>query len=86
MQRVPLDTLILQMVSMGLPDVRKFPFVEAPPPEAIENAVLVKYQSAFIAKIYFIPNNNYISAFTVFKGAGGFGWRRKFDINRKSFV
>jgi len=41
MQRVPLDTLILQMVSMGLPDVRKFPFVEAPPPEAIENAVLV---------------------------------------------
>jgi HrpA-like RNA helicase len=44
MQRVPLDTLILQMVSMGLPDVRKFPFVEAPPPEAIENAVLVLRQ------------------------------------------
>ena len=29
------------MVSMGLPDVRKFPFLEPPPAEAIENSVLV---------------------------------------------
>ena len=29
------------MVAMGLPDVRKFPFLEAPPPESIENSVLV---------------------------------------------
>jgi len=29
------------MVSMGLPDVRKFPFLEAPPPEAIENSIMV---------------------------------------------
>jgi HrpA-like RNA helicase len=29
------------MVAMGLPDVRKFPFLEPPPPEAIENSVLV---------------------------------------------
>ena len=40
-QRVPLDNLILQMISMGLPDARKFPFIEPPPPESIENSILV---------------------------------------------
>jgi ATP-dependent RNA helicase DHX34 len=37
--RVPLDSLLLQMVSMGLPDARKFPFVEAPPAESIEQSI-----------------------------------------------
>ena len=26
---------------MGLPDARKFPFIEPPPPESIENSILV---------------------------------------------
>eukprot|EP00092_Neocalanus_flemingeri_P025076 GFUD01027192.1.p1 GENE.GFUD01027192.1~~GFUD01027192.1.p1 ORF type:complete len:1156 (+),score=356.79 GFUD01027192.1:283-3750(+) len=38
-ERVPLDSLILQMVSMGLPDPRKFPFIEPPPAESLENSI-----------------------------------------------
>ena len=38
-QRVPLDSVLLQMVAMGLPDARKFPFVEPPPSDSIENAI-----------------------------------------------
>ena len=38
-ERVPLDSLVLQMVSMGLPDARKFPFIEPPTPESLENAI-----------------------------------------------
>ncbi|XP_066993061.2 probable ATP-dependent RNA helicase DHX34 isoform X2 [Anabrus simplex] len=46
-QRVPLDSLLLQMVAMGLPDARKFPFIEAPPAESIENSILsLKQQGA----------------------------------------
>ena len=41
-QRVPLDSLVLQMTSMGLPDVRKFPFIEPPPVESIEESILVR--------------------------------------------
>jgi hypothetical protein len=40
-ERVPLDSLVLQMVSMGLPDCRKFPFIEPPRPEALENSITV---------------------------------------------
>lgn len=35
-QRVPLDSLLLQMISIGLPDARKFPFLEAPSSSSIE--------------------------------------------------
>lgn len=38
--RVPLERLLLQMISMGLPNARLFPFVEAPPMERIESAIL----------------------------------------------
>ena len=49
-ERVPLDSLVLQMVSMGLPDARKFPFIEPPPPESLENSILVlKEQGAMTA-------------------------------------
>ncbi|XP_030381306.1 probable ATP-dependent RNA helicase DHX34 [Scaptodrosophila lebanonensis] len=45
--RVPLDTILLQMISMGLPNVRNFPFIEAPDPECIEQTVLgLKYHGA----------------------------------------
>lgn len=40
-ERVPLDSLVLQMVSMGLPDCRKFPFIEPPKPEALEQSISV---------------------------------------------
>ncbi|XP_076646959.1 putative ATP-dependent RNA helicase DHX34 [Halictus rubicundus] len=40
LQRVPLDSLLLQMIAMGLPDTRKFPFIEPPPAESIENSIL----------------------------------------------
>ncbi|XP_060571590.1 probable ATP-dependent RNA helicase DHX34, partial [Ruditapes philippinarum] len=39
-QRVPLDSLVLQMISMGLPDPRKFPFIEAPSIQSLENAII----------------------------------------------
>lgn len=40
LQRVPLDSSLLQMIAMGLPDARKFPFIEPPPDDSIENAIL----------------------------------------------
>ncbi|XP_066590433.1 probable ATP-dependent RNA helicase DHX34 [Prorops nasuta] len=40
LQRVPLDSLLLQMISMGLPDARKFPFIEPPSMERIEISIL----------------------------------------------
>ena len=62
-----------QMVSMGLPDVRKFPFLEAPPPESIENSILVlKEQDAMaedesltlIGKVLAnLPGKNYSRCF-----------------------
>ncbi|XP_017055155.1 probable ATP-dependent RNA helicase DHX34 isoform X2 [Drosophila ficusphila] len=42
--RVPLDTMLLQMVSMGLPNVREFPFIEAPEAERIEQTILALKQ------------------------------------------
>ena len=38
-QRVPLDSMILQMISMGLPDARLFPFIEPPSIDAVENSL-----------------------------------------------
>ncbi|XP_011867722.1 PREDICTED: probable ATP-dependent RNA helicase DHX34 [Vollenhovia emeryi] len=40
LQRVPLDSSLLQMIAMGLPDARKFPFIEPPAANSIENAIL----------------------------------------------
>ncbi|XP_027848814.2 probable ATP-dependent RNA helicase DHX34 [Aphis gossypii] len=39
LQKVPLDALLLQMVAMGLPNARLFPFIEPPQSENIENAI-----------------------------------------------
>jgi len=39
-RRVPLDSVLLQVMSMGLPDVRKFPFVEPPLPDDLEASIL----------------------------------------------
>lgn len=52
-QRVPLDSLLLQMLSLGLPDARKFPFLEPPPAENIENTILALKQHVIIHLSYF---------------------------------
>lgn len=38
-QRVPLDSILLQMIALGLPDARKFPFIEPPSSSSIENSI-----------------------------------------------
>lgn len=40
-QRVPLNSLLLQLVALGIPDVRKFPFLEPPPSDSVEEAIQV---------------------------------------------
>lgn len=42
--RVPLESLLLQMISMGLPNARLFPFIEPPPMESLENSILTLKQ------------------------------------------
>ncbi len=39
-RRVPLNSLLLQMVAMGLKNVRKFPFIEPPDEQSIEHSLL----------------------------------------------
>ena len=39
-KRVPLNSLILQMISMGLKNVRKFPFIEPPALQSIEHSLV----------------------------------------------
>ncbi|XP_059056112.1 probable ATP-dependent RNA helicase DHX34 [Achroia grisella] len=38
--RVPLSSLLLLMSSLGVNDVRRFPFIDTPPEDAVENALL----------------------------------------------
>lgn len=38
-QRVPLDSLLLQMISIGIPDCRKFPFIEPPSLDSMESSI-----------------------------------------------
>ncbi|XP_055878835.1 probable ATP-dependent RNA helicase DHX34 isoform X1 [Biomphalaria glabrata] len=49
LQRVPLDSLILQMISMGLPDARKFPFIEPPNMSSVENSIIFLKEQAALA-------------------------------------
>ncbi|CAG2109868.1 unnamed protein product, partial [Medioppia subpectinata] len=49
-RRVPLHSLLLQMISMGLPDARKFPFLEPPALKSIEQTIdSLREQSALTA-------------------------------------
>ncbi|CAF3971081.1 unnamed protein product, partial [Rotaria sordida] len=50
-RRVPLDSLMLQMISMGLKDPRKFPFVEPPDMTAIDSALLRLQEQAALSTI-----------------------------------
>ncbi|KAK7573392.1 hypothetical protein V9T40_010583 [Parthenolecanium corni] len=47
-QRVSLDSVLLQMIAMGLPDVRKFPFIEPPDSTAIDNSIFALKQHGAI--------------------------------------
>lgn len=48
--RVCLESLILQMISMGLPNARLFPFIEPPPLDSIESSILsLKHHDALTA-------------------------------------
>ena len=45
--RVPLDSIILQMVSLGITHIREFPFIEPPPASNVENSIhFLKQQGA----------------------------------------
>ncbi|KPJ03134.1 putative ATP-dependent RNA helicase DHX34 [Papilio xuthus] len=47
--RVPLASLLLLMSSLGVNDVRRFPFLDKPPEDAIENALLELKQHAALS-------------------------------------
>ncbi|KAA3679567.1 ATP-dependent RNA helicase DHX34 [Paragonimus westermani] len=48
-RRVPLETLVLQMIVMGLPDVTRFPFIEAPESKTLEESLeLLKSHGALV--------------------------------------
>lgn len=57
LQRVPLDSSLLQMIAMGLPDARKFPFIEPPPANSIENSILSLKDHVGILDIFFSLQN-----------------------------
>lgn len=61
LQRVPLDSSLLQMIAMGLPDARKFPFIEPPPADSIENAILSlkDHVSILILLVFYSPSSLY---------------------------
>ncbi|XP_041367761.1 probable ATP-dependent RNA helicase DHX34 [Gigantopelta aegis] len=65
-QRVTLDTLILQMISMGLPNARKFPFIEAPEMSSIENSIsFLKEQDALTEDESLTPIGHMLSRLPV---------------------
>ncbi|CAH8527620.1 unnamed protein product [Schistosoma rodhaini] len=55
-RRVPLETLVLQMLVMGLPDIKKFPFIDPPEMKCIDEALdILKSHGAII------PQNNVLT-------------------------
>ncbi|XP_059479514.1 probable ATP-dependent RNA helicase DHX34 [Neocloeon triangulifer] len=64
--RVPLDSLLLQMVAMGLPDARRFPFIEAPAAESIEQSIgTLKEQGALTVDEHLTPMGKMLSCLPV---------------------
>ncbi|KAG8195923.1 hypothetical protein JTE90_001157 [Oedothorax gibbosus] len=65
-QRVPLDSLLLQLLSMGLPNARKFPFLEPPQLSSIEEALLnLKTQGALSEEEELTPMGQMLSKLPV---------------------
>ncbi|XP_050521115.1 probable ATP-dependent RNA helicase DHX34 isoform X2 [Daktulosphaira vitifoliae] len=66
LQKVPLDSLLLQMVAMGLPNARLFPFIEPPQPESVENAIeSLKQYGAITKEEKLTPIGNMLSRLPV---------------------
>ncbi|XP_035824394.1 probable ATP-dependent RNA helicase DHX34 isoform X2 [Aplysia californica] len=66
LQRVPLDSLILQMISMGLPNARKFPFIEPPAESSLENSIVfLKEQGALASDESLTPIGQMLSMLPV---------------------
>ena len=64
--RAPLDTIILQMISLGIPDVRNFPFIEPPPKSSIENSIYVlKQQGALNSNEEITPTGEMLAKLPV---------------------
>ncbi|GFT13178.1 probable ATP-dependent RNA helicase DHX34 [Nephila pilipes] len=65
-QRVPLDSLLLQLLSMGLPNARKFPFLEPPDPSSIEESLQnLKSQGALTDEEELTPMGSMLSKLPV---------------------
>ena len=65
-RRVPLHSLLLQMISMGLPDARKFPFLEPPELKSVEEAIRsLKEQSALTENEALTPMGQMLSRLPV---------------------
>ncbi|XP_074651789.1 putative ATP-dependent RNA helicase DHX34 [Tubulanus polymorphus] len=65
-QRVPLDSVVLQVINMGLPDARKFPFIESPPASSIENSIFyLKEQGAINSNEEITPIGQLLSRLPV---------------------
>lgn len=72
--RVPLESLLLQMISMGLPDARLFPFIEPPAADTIENGLLslkkhvqFNFRSIFHMKRKLKKSNLFLINLTLFR-------------------
>ena len=64
--RAPLDTIILQMISLGIPDVRSFPFIEPPPKSSIENSIhVLKQQGALNSNEEITPTGEMLAKLPV---------------------
>ncbi|XP_062554172.1 probable ATP-dependent RNA helicase DHX34 [Armigeres subalbatus] len=69
--KVPLESLLLQMISMGLPNARLFPFIESPPAENIENAIMnLKHHEALTADEKLTPLGKALAKIPVDIGIG----------------
>jgi len=65
-QRVPLDSLLLQMISIGIPDCRKFPFIEPPSLDSIESSIArLKEQEALTEDEHLTPIGKTLSQLPV---------------------
>ena len=50
-QRVPLESLVLQMVALGLPDARRFPFLDRPAEDSLEHAIQSLVQQVGVFRV-----------------------------------
>lgn len=80
-QRVPLDSLLLQMISIGIPDCRKFPFIEPPSLDSMESSIArLKEQVSLLDSLIMF------NCLTAYSFTGSVNRRRTVDANWKNFI